>query len=156
MGWQQWWTASQSPPSLKAIVPEVAPPDHFYNCPYQNGIFVCWMMDWAGMMSARLPHSAGPGPYGGFAVNREAAYRQLPYIDFDKSLVQRRHPLMMPANLILQRDGFTLLSGRQTRIVFLVHQRDTASVLSSVHASVSFAASSTLAATNSITGRAWS
>jgi hypothetical protein len=85
MGWQQWWTASQSPPSLKAIVPEVAPPDHFYNCPYQNGIFVCWMMDWAGMVSGRQPHSAGPGPYGGFAVNREAAYRNLPYIDFDKS-----------------------------------------------------------------------
>jgi putative CocE/NonD family hydrolase len=85
MGWTRWWTASQSPPSLKAIVPEVAPPDHFYNCPYQNGIFVCWMMDWAGMMSARRPHSAGPGPYGGFAVNREAAYRQLPYIAFDKS-----------------------------------------------------------------------
>lgn len=83
VGWQQWWTASQSPPSLKAIVPEVAPPDHFYNCPYQNGIFVCWMLDWAGLMSGRLPHSAGPGPYGGFAVNREAAYRQLPYIDFD-------------------------------------------------------------------------
>lgn len=85
MGWQQWWTASQSPPSLKAIVPEVAPPDHFYNCPYQNGIFVCWMMDWAGMMSGRRPHSAGPGPYGGFAVNREAAYRRLPYIEFDTS-----------------------------------------------------------------------
>ena len=85
MGWQQWWTASQSPPALKAIVPEVAPPDQFYNCPYQNGIFVCWMMDWAGMMSGRQPHRAGPGPYGGFAVNREASYRQLPYIDFDKS-----------------------------------------------------------------------
>ncbi len=85
MGWTQWWTASQSPPALKAIVPEVAPPDHFYNCPYQNGIFVCWMMDWAGALSARLPHSAGPGAYGGFAVNREAAYSQLPYIDFDKT-----------------------------------------------------------------------
>jgi len=56
MGWTQWWTASQSPPALRAIVPEVAPPDHFYNCPYQNGIFVCWMMDWAGALSARLPH----------------------------------------------------------------------------------------------------
>ncbi|MFN0196319.1 MAG: CocE/NonD family hydrolase, partial [Planctomycetaceae bacterium] len=84
MGWTQWWTATQAPPSLKAIVPEVAPPDHFYNCPYQNGIFVCWMMDWAGMMSDRTPYSAGPGAYGGFAVNREAAYK-LPYIDFDKS-----------------------------------------------------------------------
>ncbi len=85
MGWTQWWTASQSPPSLKAIVPEVAPPDHFYNCPYQNGIFVCWMMDWAGSMSARLPHRSGPGAYGGFAVDREAAYRKLPYIDLDKT-----------------------------------------------------------------------
>jgi putative CocE/NonD family hydrolase len=85
MGWTQWWTASEAPPALKAIVPEVAPPDHFHNCPYQNGIFVCWMMDWAGMMSARIPHSAGPGPYGGFAVEREQAYSRLPYIDFDKT-----------------------------------------------------------------------
>jgi putative CocE/NonD family hydrolase len=85
MGWTQWWTASQSPPALKAIVPEVAPPDHFQNCPYQNGIFVCWMMDWAGASSDRLPYSAGPGAYGGFAVNREAAYSKLPYIDFDKT-----------------------------------------------------------------------
>lgn len=85
MGWTQWWTASQSPPALKAIVPEVAPPDHFVNCPYQNGILVCWMVDWAGALSARLPHSAGPGGYGGFAVNREAAYSKLPYLDFDKT-----------------------------------------------------------------------
>ncbi|MFK5923444.1 MAG: CocE/NonD family hydrolase [Verrucomicrobiota bacterium] len=84
MGWTQWWTATQAPPSLKAIVPEVAPPDHFYNCPYQNGIFVCWMVDWAGTLSGRTPHRAGPGGYGGFAVNREEAYK-LPYIDFDKT-----------------------------------------------------------------------
>jgi putative CocE/NonD family hydrolase len=43
------------------------------------------MMDWAGALSARLPHSAGPGSYGGFAVNREEAYGKLPYIDFDKT-----------------------------------------------------------------------
>jgi len=85
MGWTSWWTASQTPPALKAIVPEVAPPDHFYNCPYQNGIFVCWMIDWAGSTSGRLPHRAGPGGYGGFAVNREKAYSNLPYIDFDKT-----------------------------------------------------------------------
>ncbi len=84
MGWTQWWTATQAPPSLKAIVPEVAPPDHFINAPYQNGILVSWMVDWAGTLSGRTPHSAGPGAYGGFAVNREKAY-QLPYIDFDKT-----------------------------------------------------------------------
>ncbi len=92
MGWASWWTASQAPPALKAIVPEVAPPDHFYNCPYQNGIFVCWMMDWAGTMSARLPHSAGPGSYGGFAVDREKAYNNLPYIDFDKTRNYKPNP----------------------------------------------------------------
>ena len=85
MGWTQWWTATQAPPSLKAIVPEVAPPDHLLNCPYQNGIFVCWMVDWAGALSGGTPHSVGPGGYGGFAVNREEAYSQLPYIDFDKT-----------------------------------------------------------------------
>lgn len=84
MGWTQWWTATQAPPSLKAIVPEVAPPDQLLNGPYQNGILVCWMVDWAGALSGRTPHSTGPGPYGGFAVNREQAY-QLPYIDFDKT-----------------------------------------------------------------------
>jgi putative CocE/NonD family hydrolase len=85
MGWTQWWTATQAPPALKAIVPEVAPPDQFFNGPYQNGVLVCWAMDWAGNMSGREPHSAGPGGYGGFAANREEAYRQLPYIDFDKT-----------------------------------------------------------------------
>ncbi|HQW30248.1 MAG TPA: CocE/NonD family hydrolase, partial [Verrucomicrobiales bacterium] len=43
MGWAQWWTATQAPPSLKAIVPEVAPPDAMFNAPYQNGVLVSWM-----------------------------------------------------------------------------------------------------------------
>ncbi len=85
MGWTQWWTASQTPPSLKAIVPEVAPPDHFYNCPYQNGILICWMVDWAGSMSGRNPYSRGPGAYGGFSVNREEDYNKLPYINLEKT-----------------------------------------------------------------------
>ena len=33
---------------------------------------------WAGALSDRFPHSAGPGAYGGFAVDREAAYGKLP------------------------------------------------------------------------------
>ena len=34
LGWTQWWTASQAPPSLKAIAPQVAPPDQFENLPF--------------------------------------------------------------------------------------------------------------------------
>src|SRR2546423_9090997 len=50
-GWTQWWTATQAPPALKAIVPEAAPPDAFEHAPYQHGVLVGWMMDWAAMMA---------------------------------------------------------------------------------------------------------
>lgn len=83
LGWAQWWTATQGPPSLKCMVPEVAPPDAFYNSPYQNGILVSWAVDWAGAMSGRLPFSIGPGPYGGFADTRDVQYRIKPYIELD-------------------------------------------------------------------------
>lgn len=88
MGWTQWWTATQAPPSLKCIVPEVAPPDHFFNAPYQNGVLVGWALDWAGAMAGRTPNSIGKGPYGGFADTRDADYRLTPYIELDD---RRKH-----------------------------------------------------------------
>lgn len=88
MGWTQWWTATQTPPALRCIVPEVAPPDQFYNGPYQNGILVCWAMDWAGAMSGRMPFVVGKGAYGGFADTREADYMLTPYIELDN---RRKH-----------------------------------------------------------------
>lgn len=88
MGWTQWWTATQAPPSLKCIVPEVAPPDQFFNGPYQNGALVCWALDWAGAMAGRTPNTVGKGAYGGFATTRDADYRQRPYIELDD---RRKH-----------------------------------------------------------------
>lgn len=88
MGWTQWWTASQAPPSLKCIVPEVAPPDHFFNAPYQHGVLVSWAVDWAGAMSGRRPNPAAKGAYGGFAATRAADYKLLPYIELDD---RRKH-----------------------------------------------------------------
>lgn len=88
MGWTQWWTATQKPPSLKCIVPEVAPPDQFYNGPYQNGVLVCWAVDWAGVMANRTPNVVGKGAYGGFGANRQRDYRLTPYIELDD---RRKH-----------------------------------------------------------------
>ena len=88
MGWTQWWTATQAPPSLRCIVPEVAPPDQFYNGPYQNGILVCWAVDWAGAMAGRTPNVVGPGAYGGFAATRDADYLLTPYVQLDD---RRKH-----------------------------------------------------------------
>ncbi|WP_395731128.1 CocE/NonD family hydrolase [Prosthecobacter sp.] len=86
MGWAQWWTATQTPPSLKAIVPEVAPPDAMFNAPYQNGVLVSWMLDWGGANAGRVGQTMGPGPYGGFASEerRLADYMQLPYLKLNE------------------------------------------------------------------------
>jgi putative CocE/NonD family hydrolase len=92
MGWTQWWTASQAPPSLKAMVPEVAPPDQLYNGPYQNGILVCWMMDWAAAHAGRTTQIARPGAYGGFVATRHKDYMELPYL----TLCERRGALDAP------------------------------------------------------------
>jgi hypothetical protein len=86
MGWTQWWTATQAPPSLKCIVPEVAPPDAMFNAPYQNGVLVSWMVDWGGANAGRVGQTMGPGPYGGFASEerRLADYMQLPYVKLNE------------------------------------------------------------------------
>lgn len=84
LGWTQWWTASQAPPSLKCIIPEVAPPDAFYNAPYQQGIVSGWFMDWLSMMSGRTGQIMGEGPYGGFAPYRQRDFMKLPYIKMNE------------------------------------------------------------------------
>jgi putative CocE/NonD family hydrolase len=85
LGWSQWWAASQAPPSLKAIAPEVAPPDPLQNGPYQGGILVCWAMDWgAGMMAGRTNQTIAEGAYGGWSNHRVEEYMKTPYVDLPK------------------------------------------------------------------------
>lgn len=83
-GWTQWWTATQAPPSLAAIVPEVAPPDQFDNAPYQHGVLVGWTMDWLGMMSGRTMQVVDDGAYNGFTNTRAADLLILPYVELNR------------------------------------------------------------------------
>jgi putative CocE/NonD family hydrolase len=92
MGWTQWWTATQAPPALKAIAPEVAPPDQFRNAPYQEGVLVGWTMDWAAMMAGRTSQVVGDGPYGGFTNTRAQDLMRTPY----SQLNERRGALDSP------------------------------------------------------------
>ncbi|MEW5924477.1 MAG: CocE/NonD family hydrolase, partial [Candidatus Zixiibacteriota bacterium] len=39
LGWVQWWAAGENPPHLATIIPNVAPPDPYYNIPYEYGAF---------------------------------------------------------------------------------------------------------------------
>lgn len=83
LGWTQWWTASQAPPSLKAIAPEVAPPDPFHNIPYQQGIMLGPFVDWAAWMSGRTAQVKEEGPYGGFTNSRWEDLLHAPYLTID-------------------------------------------------------------------------
>jgi hypothetical protein len=40
VGWVQWYAAKSGNPHLKAIVPQVAPPDPDQNIPYEGGVFL--------------------------------------------------------------------------------------------------------------------
>ena len=85
LGWTQWWTASEAPPHLKAIAPEVSPPlDPFQNAPYQNGILVSWMIDWSARMAGRTQQYIGPGPYDGFTTERMKNMLQVPHVELNR------------------------------------------------------------------------
>lgn len=83
-GWTQWWTASEVPPSLKAIAPQVAPPDQFYNIPYQNGVLNGPFTDWAAWMAGRTAQVVDSGPYGGFTNTRASDFLHTPYVDLNR------------------------------------------------------------------------
>ena len=85
LGWTQWWTASQAPPSLKAIAPEVAPPDQFRNAPYQNGVLVAWILDWQAGLAGRTAQAVAVGPYGGFTNTRADDMLRTPYSELNRS-----------------------------------------------------------------------
>ena len=86
-GWTQWWTASEVPPALKAIAPQVAPPDQLYNIPYQNGILHGVFLDWAAWMSGRTGQLVdNSGAYGGgFSNSRSTDLLHTPYIDINRA-----------------------------------------------------------------------
>lgn len=50
----QWEAAVERPPALKCIIPQVSPPDAFYNLPYDNGVFFLYgSLWWAKIVSSR-------------------------------------------------------------------------------------------------------
>jgi putative CocE/NonD family hydrolase len=94
VGWVQWWAASQHPPHLTTIIPNVSPPDPFYNIPYEYGAFFLWAAVWW----ADVLESAATADLSGAAMERigEKKYhtllRSLPVIDLDKKVLGKENP----------------------------------------------------------------
>lgn len=75
VGWTQWYAAKSRHPNLKAIVPQVAPPDPTENIPYEGGVFLLATAWWA----YQLEHMGG-------AMKWEEKLRTLPLADLDDAI----------------------------------------------------------------------
>jgi putative CocE/NonD family hydrolase len=94
LGWVQWWAASEHPPHLAAIIPNVAPPDPFYNVPYEYGAFFLEGAIWW----ADILESEATADISGVAMSKigdkkySRLLRALPVIDLDKSVLGKENP----------------------------------------------------------------
>jgi putative CocE/NonD family hydrolase len=93
VGWVQWWAAVERPPHLVTIVPNVSPPDPFYNIPYEYGtFFVLGAIWWADILE-----SNATADLSGAAMSRigEKKYMQLlrplPVIDLDRAILGKEN-----------------------------------------------------------------
>ncbi|MCK4342844.1 MAG: CocE/NonD family hydrolase [Phycisphaerae bacterium] len=94
LGWVQWWAASEKSPHLVTIIPNVAPPDPFYNIPYEYGVFFLWGAIWW----ADVLESEATADISGAAISKilDKKYgkllRELPVIDLDKTVLEKENP----------------------------------------------------------------
>jgi len=94
VGWVQLWAASENPPHLTTIIPNVAPPDPFYNIPYEYGSFFILGAIWW----AEILETEATGDLSGRAMAQinerkyENILKSLPVIDLDEKIMGKKNP----------------------------------------------------------------
>ncbi|MFA4948072.1 MAG: CocE/NonD family hydrolase [Candidatus Krumholzibacteriia bacterium] len=93
LGWVQWWAAREAPPHLATIIPNVAPPDPYFNIPYEYGsFFLLGAIWWADVLEQEA--TADLSGKAMSAVNEKKyakLLRHLPVIDLDKKVLGRKN-----------------------------------------------------------------
>ena len=93
LGWVQWWAAGEHPPHLVTMIPNVSPPDPFYNVPYEYGAFFLWGAIWW----ADIVESGATADLSGAALSKimdkkySKLLRALPVIDLDKAVLGKEN-----------------------------------------------------------------
>lgn len=90
VGWVQWLAATTGNPHLKAIVPEVAPPDPHENIPYEGGVF-CLSTAWWAVAAEAI---AAGGGLGGGKIDWMKAMATLPITELDTALGVKKSPFV--------------------------------------------------------------
>jgi putative CocE/NonD family hydrolase len=93
LGWVQWWAAREAPPHLATIIPNVAPPDPYFNIPYEYGsFFLLGAIWWADVLEQKA--TADLTGKAMSAVNDKKyakLLRHLPVIDLDTKVLGRKN-----------------------------------------------------------------
>ena len=80
VGWVQWYAAKSGHPALKAIIPQVAPPDPDQNIPYEGGVFLLSTGWWA-RVAEQMASTEPPAK-----LDWLDAFKRLPLSDLDDAL----------------------------------------------------------------------
>jgi putative CocE/NonD family hydrolase len=94
VGWVQWWAARERPPHLVTIVPNVSPPDPFYNIPYEYGVFfLTGAIWWADILETEATADLSGAAFSEIADKKyHKLLRALPVIDLDKAVLGKENP----------------------------------------------------------------
>jgi len=94
VGWVQWWAAREHPPHLVTIIPNVSPPDPFYNMPYEYGAFYLWAaIWWAEILDKEITADLSGTKMKDLSEKKYTKLlAALPVIDLDKSVLGKENP----------------------------------------------------------------
>lgn len=94
VGWVQLWAASEKPPHLATIIPNVAPPDPFYNIPYEYGtFFILGAIWWAEILEREATGDLSGKTMAEINERKyEEILKSLPVIDLDKKILGKENP----------------------------------------------------------------
>jgi putative CocE/NonD family hydrolase len=93
LGWVQWWAAREAPPHLVTIIPNVAPPDPWFNIPYEYGSFFLFgAIWWADVLEKQATADiSGKALSEIYGRNYAKILRHLPVIDLDKKVLGKKN-----------------------------------------------------------------
>jgi putative CocE/NonD family hydrolase len=94
VGWVQWWAARERPPHLVTIIPNVSPPDPFFNMPYEYGVFfILGGIWWADVLESNATADLSGAAMSNISEKKYGKLLQtLPVIDLDEKILGKKNP----------------------------------------------------------------
>jgi putative CocE/NonD family hydrolase len=93
VGWVQWWAAGEAPPHLTTIIPNVSPPDPYFNIPYEYGsFFLLGAIWWAEVLEKEATADLSGKAMAEIGEQKYAKLlKHLPVIDLDTKMLGKKN-----------------------------------------------------------------